>query len=60
MCIRDRLKPNVLVKGGDYDPSAKFGEKYIVGSEFVKEVKVITFVDGKSSSKIIEQLINIK
>ncbi|MBL0332550.1 MAG: D-glycero-beta-D-manno-heptose 1-phosphate adenylyltransferase [Chlorobiota bacterium] len=54
------LKPNVLVKGGDYDPSAKFGEKYIVGSEFVKEVKVITFVDGKSSSKIIEQLINIK
>lgn len=56
------IKPDVLVKGGDYDadetdPSSK---KYMVGSEFVKsyggEVKTIDLVQGFSTTSIIEKL----
>ncbi|MCX8212684.1 MAG: D-glycero-beta-D-manno-heptose 1-phosphate adenylyltransferase [Lewinella sp.] len=48
------LKPDVLAKGGDYT------EDMIVGAQEVRswggEVKVLSFVDGESSSKIIERL----
>ena len=48
------VKPDVLVKGGDYDLSN------IVGAEFVKAnggtVTTIPFVEGFSSTRIIEQL----
>jgi len=48
------LHPDVLVKGGDYDPNR------IVGREIVEKYggKVITFplVEGLSSSRIIDQL----
>lgn len=45
------LKPNVLVKGGDY----KLEE--IVGRELVDDVVVIPLVNGFSSSKLINQSI---
>jgi len=49
-----RVKPNVLVKGGDYS----IGN--IVGADFVKniggEVQVIPFVDGYSTTQIIEKM----
>lgn len=49
--------PNVLVKGGDWD------SKYIAGSDVVKEnggeVKTIKFVDGYSSTEIIDRIKNI-
>jgi len=44
------IKPDVLVKGGDYK-----GKK-VVGSEFAKELQLVDFVDGKSTSKIIEKI----
>lgn len=48
------LKPDVLVKGGDYT------EDTIVGAPEVRswggEVKVLSFVDGQSSTRIIERL----
>lgn len=51
------VKPNVLVKGGDYQLSN------IVGADFVQQnggtVTTIPFVEGYSSTRIIEQL-NIK
>jgi len=56
------LKPDVLVKGGDYDadetnPNSK---SYIVGAEFVKSyggtVKTIDLVDGYSTTAIIEKM----
>lgn len=55
------LKPNILVKGGDYNVGAREGEKgYIVGSEEVKsnggEVKSITFVEGYSTTSIINKI----
>ncbi|MDZ4822321.1 MAG: D-glycero-beta-D-manno-heptose 1-phosphate adenylyltransferase [Flavobacteriales bacterium] len=57
-----RIKPDVLVKGGDYDadesnPSSK---KYIVGSKEVKEyggkVVVIPLLEGFSTTAIVERL----
>ena len=44
------LSPDVLVKGADYEG------KEIAGSEFVKEVRLIEFVEGKSSTNIIEKI----
>ena len=47
------VKPNVLVKGGDWKP------EQIVGSSFVMsyggEVKSLQFVEGRSTTKIIEK-----
>ncbi|TLD81661.1 D-glycero-beta-D-manno-heptose-7-phosphate kinase [Helicobacter sp. MIT 05-5293] len=44
------IKPDVLVKGGDYH------NKVVVGSEFAKEVVLIDFVEGKSTTKIIHKI----
>ncbi len=48
------LKPDILVKGGDYDPDD------IVGADIVRDgggkVVVIEFVEGKSTSSIIEKI----
>lgn len=44
------IKPNVLVKGSDYQ-----GKK-IVGEELVDELKLVQFIDGKSTSKTIKQI----
>jgi len=41
------IKPDVLVKGGDYE-----GKK-VVGTEFASELKLVDFVDGKSTTKTI-------
>ncbi len=43
------IKPDVLVKGGDYK------DKVVVGSDVAKEVRLVDFVDGKSTTKIIEK-----
>lgn len=44
------LSPNILVKGGDYR-----GKK-VVGSDIVDEVKLVDFIENKSTSKIIEKI----
>jgi rfaE bifunctional protein nucleotidyltransferase chain/domain len=48
--ILSQIKPDILVKGGDY----KHGD--VVGSEFAGETKLIKFVEGYSTSRIIEKL----
>jgi len=56
------IKPDVLIKGGDYDVNIKdkLNKKYIVGSDIVLQnrgiVKVIPFVEGFSTSKIEQKL----
>lgn len=51
------IKPDILVKGGDYFPED------VVGKEFVEsyggQVKILPYVEGKSSTKIIEKIIKI-
>jgi D-beta-D-heptose 7-phosphate kinase/D-beta-D-heptose 1-phosphate adenosyltransferase len=52
------LKPDVLIKGGDYDVecSDKTNKKYIVGSDQVNrsggKVAVIPFLEGYSTTNI--------
>ena len=44
------IKPNILVKGGDYK------NKKVVGQELVDELKIVEFENGKSTSLIIEKI----
>ncbi len=44
------VAPDVLVKGGDYEGKA------VVGTEFAGELKLVDFVDGKSTTKTIEKI----
>ena len=44
------MKPDVLVKGGDYQIED------ILGKEYAGEVKTIEFIDGYSTSKIINRI----
>lgn len=48
------IEPDILVKGGDYEG------KVVVGSDIAKEVKLVTFVDGKSTTKTIEKINSCK
>ncbi len=58
----DLIKPDVLVKGADYDENEtdKSNKKYIVGSDIVKQnggtVKTIEFLDGFSTTAIEEKI----
>lgn len=49
-----KVKPDILVKGGDYEPDK------IVGADFVRSrggsVEVIPFVEGKSTTNIINAM----
>ncbi|XAU16375.1 D-glycero-beta-D-manno-heptose-7-phosphate kinase [Sulfurimonas sp. HSL3-1] len=44
------LCPDVLVKGGDYEGKA------VVGTEFAGELKLVDFVEGKSTTKTIARI----
>ncbi|MFT5662382.1 MAG: D-beta-D-heptose 7-phosphate kinase/D-beta-D-heptose 1-phosphate adenosyltransferase [Sulfurimonas sp.] len=44
------IQPDVLVKGGDYKG------KDVVGTEFASELKLVDFVDGKSTTKTIQKI----
>lgn len=46
------IGPDVLVKGADYEG------KVVVGSDFAKRVELIEFVEGKSTTNIIEKIRN--
>ncbi len=46
----EMLRPDVLVKGGDYRG------KTVVGSEFAGELKLVDFVEGKSTTSTIEKI----
>ena len=44
------IAPDVLVKGGDYEG------KPVVGTEFAGELKLVDFVDGKSTTQTIQKI----
>lgn len=48
--LLSQIRPDILVKGGDY----KIED--VVGREFSKEVILIDFVDGYSTTKTIQQM----
>ena len=49
--LLEKIKPDLLVKGGDYDI------QNVVGREFAKETILIPFVEGKSTSELIKKII---
>ena len=51
--IIEMLSPDVLVKGGDYSIETIVGAEHVLATG--GEVKVLTFVDGYSTTKIIEK-----
>jgi rfaE bifunctional protein nucleotidyltransferase chain/domain len=50
--ILSQIKPDVLVKGSDYRHDE------VIGSEFAGETRLIRFVEGYSTSGIIERMKN--
>ena len=44
------ISPDILVKGGDY-----MGEK-VVGQDIAKELKLVKFIDGKSTTQTIKRI----
>jgi len=48
--LLSEIRPSILVKGGDYK------KEEVVGSEYVKDVVIAEFIQGKSSSNIIEKI----
>lgn len=60
--VIESLKPDVLVKGADYDADEKdpSGKKYIVGRETILEqggeVKTVALVEGFSTTNIVKKL----
>lgn len=50
----ETLRPDILVKGGDYEPDT------IVGAPFVRSyggtVRVLKFVDGHSTTSLVEKM----
>jgi len=44
------VSPDTLVKGGDYEG------KEVVGTEFSGELKLVQFVDGKSTTRTIKKI----
>lgn len=51
--ILKQIQPDVIVKGGDYKV------ENIIGSEFSEEVVLFNFIQGKSSTRIINKIKNI-
>ena len=44
------IKPHTLVKGGDYEG------KVVVGQDIANELKLVQFVDGKSTTNTIKRI----
>lgn len=49
------LRPDILVKGGDYTPEGVVGKEIV--ESYGGRVELITFVDGKSTTNIIEKIL---
>jgi D-beta-D-heptose 7-phosphate kinase/D-beta-D-heptose 1-phosphate adenosyltransferase len=52
--ILSLLKPNVLIKGGDYTKES------IIGKEYADEIIIYNYIDGLSSTNVIKKIKNIQ
>lgn len=50
----ERIRPDVIVKGGDYTPEQVVGKQEV--ESWGGEVKILPFVPGKSTSGIVKQI----
>nr|WP_279615553.1 D-glycero-beta-D-manno-heptose-7-phosphate kinase [Geoalkalibacter ferrihydriticus] len=51
----DALRPQILVKGGDYAPEGVVGKELV--ESYGGRVEIISFVDGKSTTNVIETIL---
>ncbi|MBF68301.1 MAG: bifunctional heptose 7-phosphate kinase/heptose 1-phosphate adenyltransferase [Gammaproteobacteria bacterium] len=54
LALLERLRPDVLVKGGDYALDEVVGAEIVTG--YGGDVKVMSIVDGSSTSAIVEKI----
>ena len=47
------LRPDILVKGGDYKPEE------VIGREYVKRVEIISFEEGYSTTGLVQKIANL-
>ena len=52
--LLEAIKPDVLVKGGDYSVDQVVGHEFVQG--YGGEVKVLDFIDDISTTKIVERI----
>lgn len=53
--LLEALRPSVLVKGGDYTPETVVGKDLV--ESYGGRVELVEFVDGKSTTNIIEKIL---
>ena len=46
----EKIRPDILVKGGDYTP------EQVAGREYAGEVRIIEFEDGYSTTGVVEKI----
>jgi D-beta-D-heptose 7-phosphate kinase/D-beta-D-heptose 1-phosphate adenosyltransferase len=51
----ESLKPDILVKGGDYTPDMVVGKELV--ESFGGRVEIVEFLDGRSTTNIIEKIL---
>lgn len=51
--LLDIIRPNILVKGGDYKVDD------VVGREFVDSVQILSFEDGYSTTNVVNKIANL-
>lgn len=49
-----RLRPEVLVKGGDYTPAE------VVGREFAGKVRIVPLLEGRSTTELLRRLDRVR
>ncbi|HEY4744385.1 MAG TPA: bifunctional D-glycero-beta-D-manno-heptose-7-phosphate kinase/D-glycero-beta-D-manno-heptose 1-phosphate adenylyltransferase HldE [Desulfuromonadaceae bacterium] len=55
LALITQLKPDILVKGGDYTPEGVVGKEVV--EAYGGRVELVAFVDGKSTTNIIERVL---
>ncbi|HEX9080131.1 MAG TPA: D-glycero-beta-D-manno-heptose-7-phosphate kinase [Desulfuromonadaceae bacterium] len=55
LALITQLKPHILVKGGDYTPEGVVGREVV--EAYGGRVELVPFVDGKSTTNIIERVL---
>jgi len=55
LALITQLKPDILVKGGDYTPEGVVGKEVV--EAYGGRVVLVAFVDGKSTTNIIERVL---
>jgi len=53
--LLESLRPDILVKGGDYTPDTVVGRELVEG--YGGRIELISFVDGKSTTGIIDKIL---